>query len=402
MKSKKTLMLLGGLRYLVPVIEEAKKLNCHVITCDYLPDNIAHKYSDEYINASIIDKEAILKIAKEKNIDGILSFAVDPGVLTAAYVADKLNLPTPPYESVKILQNKALFREFLLKNNFNVPKAQCFTDYESAFSQLDNFNLPVIVKPTDAAGSKGVSKVESKSELKNAFYFALENSINSKEVIIEEFIESKGYSTDTDSFSINSDLQFITFNNQYFNKNAKNPFTPAGYSWPSYMEESHQNTLTKELQRLVKLLNLGSSVYNIETRVGINNKPYIMELSPRGGGNRLSEIIYKATGVNLIKNTVLAALGESIEKLKMPCYNGFWCEIILHSVSDGYFKELFIDKIIKKNVVEIDLWVKTGDFIKAFNAANDTIGTLVLKFDSVEEQSLFMENCFDLVKVINE
>lgn len=78
---QKKLLLLGGLRYLLPVIEAAHKLGYHVITCDYIPDNIAHKYSDEYHNVSIIDKEAVLALARRLQIDGIMSFAVDPGLL---------------------------------------------------------------------------------------------------------------------------------------------------------------------------------------------------------------------------------------------------------------------------------------------------------------------------------
>ena len=109
----KKLMLLGGSRYALPVIETAHKLGVYVITCDYLPENIAHRYSDQYCNVSIIDKEAVLKVAKEFQIDGIISFACDPGVVTAAYVAEKLGLPScGTYESVSILQNKAKFRNF--------------------------------------------------------------------------------------------------------------------------------------------------------------------------------------------------------------------------------------------------------------------------------------------------
>ena len=89
----KKLLLLGGAQYLLPVIEEAHKLGLYVITCDYLPDNIAHKHSDEYRNVSIIDKDAVLSTARELGIDGIMSFACDPGVVTAAYVAEKLGLP---------------------------------------------------------------------------------------------------------------------------------------------------------------------------------------------------------------------------------------------------------------------------------------------------------------------
>ena len=102
----KKLMILGGSRYALPVIDAAHKLGIYVITCDYLPDNIAHKYSDEYCNVSIIDKEKTLEYAQKLEIDGIMSFACDPGVITAAYVAQKMRLPNVgPYESVCILQN---------------------------------------------------------------------------------------------------------------------------------------------------------------------------------------------------------------------------------------------------------------------------------------------------------
>ena len=80
---QKKLMLLGGIRYLLPVIDAAHKQGYYVITCDYLPDNPAHKYSDEYVNVSIIDKEAVLQVAREKKVDGIISFGVDPGVVPA-------------------------------------------------------------------------------------------------------------------------------------------------------------------------------------------------------------------------------------------------------------------------------------------------------------------------------
>ena len=119
MKQKK-LMLLGGIRYLLPVIKAAHEQGYYVITADYLPDNIAHKYSDEYVNVSIVDKEAVLKVAQEKQIDGIMSFGVDPGVVAASYVQNKMGLPSfGPFESVEILQNKDKFRAFLTEHGFN-------------------------------------------------------------------------------------------------------------------------------------------------------------------------------------------------------------------------------------------------------------------------------------------
>ena len=132
MKQKK-LMLLGGICYLLPVIKAAHEQGYYVITADYLPDNIAHKYSDKYVNVSIIDKEAVLKVAQEEQIDGIMSFGVDPGVVSASYVQNKMGLPSfGPFESVEILQNKEKFRAFLAKHGFNVPWAKGYSSKEEA------------------------------------------------------------------------------------------------------------------------------------------------------------------------------------------------------------------------------------------------------------------------------
>ena len=149
-----------------PVIEECHKLGYYAITCDYLPDNAAHQVSDEYYNVSIIDKDAVLKLAEELQIDGIMSFACDPGVVTAAYVAEKMGIPFQgSYASTLILQDKGLFRKFLWDNGFNCPHAKSYEKIEDAIKDVSFFNWPVIVKPVDSAGSKGVTRVDDVKNL---------------------------------------------------------------------------------------------------------------------------------------------------------------------------------------------------------------------------------------------
>lgn len=384
MKQKK-LMLLGGLRYLLPVIEAAHKLGIYVITCDYLPDNIAHKYSDEYRNVSIVDKEAVLAVARELQIDGIMSFAVDPGVVTAAYVQEEMGLPGNPYESVCILQNKDRFRNFLTKHGFNVPKAKGFSSIAEALAEAYWYPWPAIVKPTDSAGSKGVTKVNRLADLEPALKVAFEHSLSGR-VIVEEFIEKQGCSSDSDCFSVDGQLKFVSFSAQRFDENAPNPYTPSAYSWPSTFTKEQEAELTSEVQRLLTLLGMRTSIYNIETRIGVNGKPYIMEVSPRGGGNRLAEMIRFATGVDLITNAVRAAVEEEVIEVAQKPYDGYWAEVVLHSDKEGVFQELLIDaSIVNAKVVETDLWVKPGDCVREFRGANDAIGTLVLNFASESE-----------------
>ena len=385
----KKLMLLGGMRYLVPVIEAAHKLGVYVITCDYLPNNIAHKYSDEYCNVSILEKDKVLEKAKELKIDGILSFACDPGVVTAAYVAEKMGLPSSgPYESVEILQNKGKFRKFSTENNFNVPVAKQYTDIETALNDTEMFNWPVIVKPTDSAGSKGVTKVEEKDKLKDAINYALKFS-HSNEFIIEDFLEKVGDSSDCDSFSIDGKLKFVSFSAQKFDENCENPYTPAVFTWPASISKIHQEELTNEIQRLLTLLNMKSSIYNIETRECTNGKAYIMECSPRGGGNRLAEMIRYMTGVDMITNIVKSALGMELDVIEQKEIKDNWAEIILHSEKEGIFEKLWISEEISSNIVENDLWIETGTHVGGFSGANEAIGTMVLKFDSEIQMIMF-------------
>lgn len=396
----KKLMILGGSRYALPVIDAAHKLGVYVITCDYLPDNIAHKFSDEYCNVSIIEKEKVLAEAKRLKIDGIMSFACDPGVVTASYVAEKMGLPNVgPYESVCILQNKGKFRAFLKENGFNVPMAKQYREGEDAFQDIRLFNWPVIVKPTDSAGSKGVTRLDSPDGLKNAIEHALSFS-HSGEFIIEDFITQKGFSSDTDSYSENGELKFVSFNCQWFDRNALNPYTPSAFSWPSSMSDENQSELASEIQRLLHLLKMKTAVYNIETRERLDGKPYIMEISPRGGGNRLSECLRYATGVDMITSMVQYSVGLEVDKVEQKPYNGCWAEIILHSDEPGVFNGLWISDEIRGNVVERDLWIEKGTTVGGFSAANEAIGTLVLKFDSQDILKKVLSNQNKYVKVV--
>lgn len=392
-------MLLGGIRYLLPVIQAAHKQGYYVITADYLPNNIAHKYSDEYVNVSIIDKEAVLKVAREKEIDGIMSFGVDPGVVAASYVQEQMGLPSfGPYDSVVILQNKDKFRQFLSDNGFNVPWAYSYSSVEEAWNSRKKYTYPLIVKPTDSAGSKGCTRVDSEQDLQLALEYAIKYSI-SKNIIVEEFLEKRGCSSDTDSYAQNGQLKFVSYSSQHFDVNAVNPYTPAAYSWPSTFTQEEEAYLTSEIQRLITLLNLKTAVFNIETRVGINGKPYIMELTPRGGGNRLCEMLRYATGVDMITAITRAMVGDEPAVIEQRPYNGHWAEIILHADQDGVFQELQIAESVQQLVYETDLWVTIGDQVRGFEGANDAIGTLVLRCETEDQMLNLIRNQKDWLKI---
>lgn len=396
-------MLLGGIRYLLPAIETAHRHGAHVITVDYLPDNIAHKYSDEYHNVSILDKEAVLALAKELHIDGILSYAVDPGVVTAAYVAEQMGLPfTCSYDSACILQDKSKFRQFLKENGFNTPHAKGYTDIEKATTDTDCFNWPVIVKPVDSAGSKGVTRVDDPKDLKDAIEIALDASHNGH-FIVEDFLELEGYQSSADCFSIDGKLVYADYSDQLFDKNAENPYTPALEIWPSSMAHDYQDYLTKETQRLLGLLHCGTGLYNIESRVCKNGKAYLMEVSPRAGGNRIAELQRIGTGIDLIEAEVLKALGEEVPAISQPSYDGFYVNDIIHSNRSGLFSKVEYDETFKQaHLISEAVYPNEGEHVESFRGANNAVGSVFLRFGSRQEVEQHIQNHDNHIKVVVE
>ena len=400
---KKKLMLLGGSRYLMPVIKKAHELGLYVITCDYLPENDAHKYADEYINVSIINKEEVLAVAYDKQISGIMSFACDPGVVTAAYVAEKMGLPFQgSYESVSILQNKGRFRQFLIDNGFNCPHAKSYCDVKAPYNDVDFFTWPVIVKPVDSAGSKGVTKVERPEELSKAIQIALENGHNG-EFIIEDFLTFESYHSSTDPFTVDGKLKYISFSDQLFDKDADNPYTPAFIIWPTTMKQEHQDYLASEIQRLMDLLHMKTGIYNIESVVGVGGIPYIMEVSPRGGGCKIAELQEMSVGVNVIENEIRKAVGMELLPITETPIEGHWCEMIIHARpgQEGTFERMEIRKDLRENNVRvIDMSTKLGDYVHPFTGANMALGDMFLQFPTREELNKNIEDTTQWLDII--
>ena len=141
----KKILLLGGSAQQIVAIQMAKKLGYYTVLCDFLPDNPGQHHADRFHLVSTTDKEAVLSVAREEAVDGILAYASDPAAPTAAYVAEKMGLPGNPYHAVETLCNKALFRSFLKENGFCTPKAKCYTDLAAAMADIaqGNFRFPL-------------------------------------------------------------------------------------------------------------------------------------------------------------------------------------------------------------------------------------------------------------------
>lgn len=398
----KKLLMLGGSQTQVPAIKAAKKMGLYVIITDYLEDNPGQHFAHESYNVSTIDKEGVLALAKTLEVDGIVCYESEAAAPTAAYVAEKLGLPTNPYKSVEILTNKDLFKEFLKENNFNVPRAKGYHSPEDAIADFDNFKMPVLIKPVDSSGSRGVSKIDSIDLLKEKVEDALSFS-RKKRFIIEEYIEKDGYQVGGDGFSVHGKLIFRCFSNEHFPTLAVNPFVPIGSSFPCNMPDHIQDKIHNEIQRVLDLLNMQTGAYNFDILIDKEENVYLLEIAARNGGDWIPQVIKYATGIDLVEYTIKGAMGEDCSNLSFTQPRGFWSSYVINSLNDGIFKGVEIHQGIKENnLVEHEITTRDGDSVFTFTGSNRKVGTLLLKYSSMEEMLEKMDNMGDWVQVIVE
>jgi biotin carboxylase len=397
---KKKILFLGASAHQVPPIIYAKNQGHYVITADYLPTNPGHKLADEWHKVSTTDLNSVLVLSKKLKIDGIVSYASDVAAPSQAYVAEKMSLVGNPYESVLILTQKDLFRNFLMKHDFLVPNSNSFYNLNEAKCWLDKITLPVIVKPVDSSGSKGVTKIITSEQLDSAFEIALQFS-RKKKIIIEEFVIRDGNQIAGDGFVVNSKLVFRCWANEHFDK-LVNPLVPIGESFPSIMSKHRQNEAHLETQRLLELLKIKNGALNFDFHYNLKGNFSFIELGPRNGGNLIPEVIREATGVDLIKYTVDSALGFDCSNLKMKSTKGYYSSYLLHAIENGIFKKVFYSDEIRKNILKENIYVKTGEKVCKLSNSNHVLGSMIMKFKTQKEMLDKMNNMEKYLKVFVE
>ena len=394
----KKILLLGGSKQQVPAIKNAKELGYHTILCDYLPDNPGQTFADEFYCISTTDMDAVLEIAMRHQIDGILAYASDPAALTAAYVGTKMGLPTNPYEAVSVLSRKDLFRKFLRENGFNCPKAGTYGNIEEASLEIDQFHFPVMVKPVDSSGSKGITCIFTPAELPAAFDIAMAKSRESW-VILEEYIQmDHECMIGGDGFVLNGKLQFFGVLNSH-RKSRKYSLVPIGTSYPPFISDDQLQRVYDEVQKLLNLLNYQFGGINLELMFDSNDQLYILEIGPRNGGNMIPELLKMITGVDLVIASIEASLGNKDIRLAFDKREGFFSTFVIHSDKKGIFSNISYADEVKHNLVKEVLYKKAGTEIDTFESADKALGIVFLKFDSLEELQNKMRRMDQLVTV---
>lgn len=392
-------MLLGGSAQQVPAILKAKNKGYYTVLIDYLPDNPGRLVADKWYSESTTDTEALLKIAKEEKIDGILAYASDPAAIPAAIVANKLGLPGNPLESIKILGLKYLFRKFLKDNGFACPEFRIIDlgKDTSPLEKLMGIKYPCVVKPTDSSGSKGVRVVNSMTEVEDAIRNASAYSRN-KILIVEEFIERGHKDIIGGDIVVEGGKIAILGSMTAIRGDEGKSVIPVGEKFPDNLNKETRERIKNELNRLIDLLKLESGQFNIEIIIGTQGEIFFLEVGPRAGGNMIPIQLSDVFATDLITCNVDFAMGESCDINTDPS-QGVYVTYVIHSKKEGKFVGIKIDKSLLPFIYRREIYKEKGDRIEYFDGASKAVGILFFKFRDEKEYELMFEGIDEHIEV---
>lgn len=400
----KKMLLLGGSAQQVIAIETAKRLGYYTVLCDYLPDNPGQYHANKFYLVSTTDKEAVLSVAKEEMVNGVIAYASDPAAPTAAYVAEQLGLPGSPYSSVEILCNKDKFRAFLKNHNFCTPEAKGYLDVETAFADLRNgyFKFPLMVKPVDSSGSKGVGRIDTVDEAKDRLTYAMSFS-RVKRIIVEEYIEKKHpYLIGGDIFVINGKIAMWGLMNCHRN-NRVNPLVPVGKSYPLELNSADTTRVKITLQSIVDKLEIKNGAMNVELIIDKADRVWPIDIGPRCGGNMIPDLLGMIFDTDIVELSVKAAMGQDLEYITFGKECGrYFATHNLHTDKRGIYGGIKFSDELEKYIIKKKIYKKTGDEVEPFTDASKVLGVVFMRFSEQREMMTVLEKMTDFYKVLEK
>lgn len=398
----RTILLLGGSRQQVVAIEKAKALGYRTVLCDYLPDNPGQYVADAFYLVSTTDREAVLDVAKHEQVEGVLAYASDPAAPTAAFVAEALGLPTNPLRSVEILSQKHLFRKHLREAGLPCPNSASFTVASSAEQVVNlstGFAYPLVIKPTDSSGSKGVTIIHKSEEIGHAIEYARQYSRNDT-LIVEEYIE-RGFPNviGGDIFVVDGKIQFWGLMRCL--RDDALSLVPVGKCYPSGLTEIQLSKVEDVLQKLVDSLGIRFGEMNVEVLLGQDDTPFVLELGARAGGNMIPIQLSECFSIDLVAANVQCAMGQPVSDMDGNAPNGAYMTYVLHSGTKGLFEGIDYSPEALQAIYREVFYKQPGDSIEHFSGADKALGIVFLRFGSEDEMVQFVDavDCHIKVKV---
>lgn len=410
--SQKRLLLLGGGHAEIPMIKAAKELGWYVITTGNNRDGLGHPYADKTVFADFSDKEAMLELARSENVQAVCSGCNDFSLLSTVYVSEKLGLPGHDSYATSIeIHHKDKYRALATRLGIPTPRAITVRneqEFEAAISgatcagingdgiKSDALAFPIIVKPVDLTGGKGIHRANNLEEARTAYKDAASRT-REDHIVVEEYVTGTNHGFS--AMLVKGKVAFaFADNEQYF----MNKYMVSGANSPTTTPAAGLAKLRDYCERIAKELNLVDGILHIQYIEKADGTPVIIEICRRAPGDLYIKFVQYATGIDYPKFIVMAETGEDISGIQDKPTQGYW---LRHCIMPGpeikkgdTAREVVFDPEIQGNIVDKLLWYTPGETIA------DTLlykaGIVFFKFNTLAEMEDKTARMTDLARIV--
>lgn len=406
----KKLLLLGGGHAEIPLILAAQELGYYVITTGNARDGLGHPYANKNVFEDFSDKEKMLELAKSEAVDAVCSGCNDFALLSTAYVCEKLGLPGhDSFETSLQIHHKDKYRALATRLGIETPKAISVYNEDGFEDALKNLRFPIIVKPVDLTGGKGILRANNREEALVAYKNATGRTRESH-IVVEEFVTGSNHGFS--AYLVNQKVAFFFADNEqyYLNK-----YMVSGANTPSTTSAKGLAQLVTDSEKIAKELNLVDGILHIQYIERDDGTPVIIEICRRPPGDLYIKFVKYATGIDYPKFLILAETGD--ERRKEICdtqfieesaaeirrhnrheHSPYWLRHCVMADREGIVKDVEFSDAIQRNIIEKFMWFKPGEQItdKMYYKA----GIVFLRFETLEEMQQKTAEMTKLIKVI--
>lgn len=407
MSFKKKMLLLGGGHAEIPLIQAAQSLGWYVITTGNDRKGLGHPYADKNVFVNYSDKDAMLELAKNEGVQAVCSGCNDFALLSTVYVCEKLGLPGhDSYATSLEIHHKDKYRALATRLGIPTPRAfvvRSVADFEAATTQL---TFPIIVKPVDLTGGKGIHRAATADEARVAYKDACSRT-RQDHIVVEEFVQGSNHGFSAMlvkgkvAFAFSDNEQYYI--NKYMVSGANSPSTSSGKTLAMLREYS---------ERITQELHLVDGILHIQYIERADGTPVIIEICRRPPGDLYIKFVKYATGIDYPKFIVMAETGEDISDIADVPTQGYWLRHCIMAdcqsgertasgdICEGIVRDVTFAPEIQGNIVEKFLWYKPGEVVA--DKLTYKAGIVFFKFDTLTEMQDKTVRMPDLARIIAE
>lgn len=371
---KRIFAVLGAKYEQIPLIKMARENRFSPLAFDFNKSPAGKYYCDHFHQVSYRDENAILGILKRYNVAGVGTIGTNDAICVVSSLNDKLKLPGL-YDDADIIRRatyKDLWRDRLRERGISIPLGGSCNQLVEAEQAASELGLPLILKPADSSGAKGVGVVNKKRELQTSFDNAYRHSTSGK-VIIEKYIGHNSFAAE--SFVTDGDVHLVAIGQREI---SPPPLCVGlGVTVPDNLSDTARSAIRALNREAIEGLGISYGPVHIDMVIDSDDKPYIIDMGPRLVAGPFGwEHIYRATGFDILEAVFFQAIGKKLNEVKTRRTGDFYAHRYLTASKSGIVIDVkFSRQLLKESdILSYRTFVRGGDKVRALENARHRYG----------------------------